>query len=80
VNSNAAKHCHDDDMLLTKAPIKRMMNNPRPEIKTIDDLAEWCEMLKGELQNHIAWCFKRFADFTDYVDHHQYLSRHNSAK
>ena len=24
-----------------------------------------------ELQNHIAWCFTRFADFTDYIDHHQ---------
>ena len=80
LNANAAKQRRDDDMPLTKAPIKRMMKNPQPEIKTLDDLAEWCAMPKGELQNHIAWCFKRFADFTDYVDHDQYFSRLNDAK
>jgi hypothetical protein len=37
-------------------------------------------MLKGELQNHIAWCFKRFADFTDYINHDQYFSHLNDAK
>jgi len=31
-------------------------------------------MPKGELQNHIAWCFKRFADFTDHVEHNQDFS------
>jgi len=31
-------------------------------------------MPKGELQNHIAWCFKRFANCTDYVDHDSYFS------
>ena len=67
-------------MPLTKAPIKRMMKNPQPEIKTLDDLAEWCAMPKGELQNHIAWCFKRFANFTDYVDHDQQFGHLNDAK
>jgi len=57
-----------------------MIKTPQPEIKTPDDFAEWCAMPKGELQNHIAWCFKRFADFTDYVDHDQYLSCINDAK
>jgi hypothetical protein len=42
-----------------------MMKNQRPAIKTLDELAEWCAMAKGELQNHIAWCFRRFADITD---------------
>jgi hypothetical protein len=37
-------------------------------------------MPEGELQNDIAWCFKRFTNFTDYVDHHQYFSRLNDAK
>jgi len=37
-------------------------------------------MRKGELQNHIAWSFKRFADFTDYDDHDQNFSRLNDAK
>jgi hypothetical protein len=37
-------------------------------------------MPEGGLQNHIAWCFKRFADFTDYVDHDQCVSRLNDAK
>jgi len=57
-----------------------MMKNQRPEIKTLDDLAEWCAMPKGELQNHIAWCFKRFADFTDYINYDLYFSRLNDAK
>ena len=79
-NPNAAKQRHDVDMPLTKAPIKRMLNNPRSEIMILDDLAEWCAMLNGELQIHIAWCFKSFADFTDYVDHNQYVSHLNDAK
>jgi len=33
-----------------------------------------------ELLNHIAWCFKRFTDFTDYVNHDQYFSHLNNAK
>jgi len=63
VNAKAAKQCRNDDMPLTTAPMKRMMENPRREIKTLDDLAEWFAMPKGELQNPIAWCFKRFAYF-----------------
>jgi len=80
LNANAAKQRRDDDMPLTKAPIKWMMRNPRPELKTLDDLAAWCAMPKWELQNHIVWCFKRFADFTDYIDHDQYFSCLNNAK
>jgi len=37
-------------------------------------------MPKAELQKHIAWCFNRFADITDYVDHDQYFSHLNHAK
>ena len=80
LNANAAKQHRDDDMSLTKAPIKQMMEDQRPEIKTLADLAGWCAMPKGELQNHIAWCFKRFANFTDYVDHDQYFSSLNNGK
>jgi hypothetical protein len=80
VNANAGKQRRDDDMPLTKAPIKRMMKNSRPEIKTLDCLAKCCAMPKGELKNDIAWCFKRFADFTDYVDHDQYFRCLNHAK
>jgi len=34
----------------------------------------------GELQNHIAWCFRRFTNFPDYLDHDQYFSCLNDAK
>jgi len=44
-----------------------MMKNLPTEIKSLDDLAEWCAVPKGKLQNHIAWYFKRFADYTDYI-------------
>jgi hypothetical protein len=54
LSANSAKTRCDEDMPLTKAPMNWMMENPRPEIKTLDALAEWCAMPKGELQNHIA--------------------------
>ena len=57
-----------------------MMKMLRPESKTLDDLAEWCAMPKEELHNDIAWFFKRFADFTDYVNHDQYFSRFSNGK
>jgi len=69
LNRNAAKDRHDNNMPSTKAPMKQIMKNPGPEIKTLDDLAKSCAIPKWELQNHIGWCFKRFADFTDYVNH-----------
>jgi len=80
LNPIAAKHRRDNDITVTKAPITWIMKNPQPEITTLDDSAEWCAMPKGELQNHFAWCFRRFAAFTDYVDHDQYFSRLKDAK
>jgi len=80
LNRNAAEQRRDNDLPMTNVPINRMMKNPRPEIKTLDDLAEWCAMPKGEIQNHIAWCFKRFANFTVYVDCNQFFSHLNDAK
>jgi len=80
LNAHTAKQRRDNEMPLTNAPIKGMMKNPRPDIKTLDDLAEWCAMPKGELQNHIARCLKRFASFIDYIDHDQNVSLHNHAK
>jgi len=47
LNANATKQCRNEDIPLTKAPIKRMMKNPQPGIKTLDDSAEWCAMPKG---------------------------------
>jgi hypothetical protein len=41
----------------TQSLLKQMMKNPPTEIKCLDDLAEWCAVPKGKLQNHIAWCF-----------------------
>jgi hypothetical protein len=80
LNVNAAnQYCHDD-MTPTKAPIKRMMKNPQPEIKTLHDLPEQCAMQKGERQINIAWCSKKFADFTGYVDHSQYFRHLNDEK
>jgi len=43
-------------------------------MKTLRYLAKWFTMAIGELQPHIPWWFKRFADFTGYVDHNQYFS------
>jgi len=80
LNANAVKQCRDDVMPLTKVPIMWMIKNVWPESKTLDDLAEWGAMPKGELHNHITSCFKRFPNLTDYVNHDQYLSCLNDAK
>jgi len=61
------------------------MKTLQPGIMTLDDLAKWCAMPKGKLQNYIAWCFKWFTDVTnnvdvtDNVDHGQQCSRLNDA-
>jgi hypothetical protein len=57
-----------------------MMKNAQAETKTLDNPSQWCAMPKGELQKHIAWCVKRVADFTDYVDHNLYLIHLNDGK
>jgi hypothetical protein len=80
LNANAAKQCCDDDMPLTKAPVKGMMKHLQSKIRTLDDFAEWCAMQKGELQHHIALCFKRFTNCTDYVDHDPNISRLKDSK
>jgi len=79
-NANAAKQPCNNEMLLTQALIEQVMENPSPDIKNHDDLAEWCAMSRGELQNWIAWCFERFADFTGHADHDQDFSHLNHAK
>jgi hypothetical protein len=65
LNANAGIQSPDIDMPLSKSPIKRIMTNPQPEIKTFDNLAKWFSFQNWELQNHLAWCFTRFADLTD---------------
>ena len=80
LNANNANQCNNDDMPLTTVPNKQMMKILRPEIKPLYDLAEWCALPKGELHNHIDWCFKRFGNITDYVDHNQYFSCLNNTK
>jgi hypothetical protein len=40
LSANSAKTRCDEDMPLTKEPMNRMMENPRPEIKTLEALAE----------------------------------------
>jgi len=71
LKEHAVKPCRNDEMPLTKVPLTRMMKHPQAEIMTLDDLAEWCAMPKGEQQNHIVGCFKGFPDFTDNVDYPQ---------
>ena len=80
LNAYAAHQSRYNEMPLTKVAIRRMMKNLQPILKTLDDLAKWCAIRKAELQNHIAWCLKRYADFTDYIDHNRYFSHLNDAK
>jgi hypothetical protein len=74
MNANTAKQHRDNELSLFNLPIMLVMKNLRPETNTHADFAQWCAILKGELQNDIAWCSKRFANFTDYSNHHLYFS------
>jgi hypothetical protein len=56
------------------------MINPRPEIKTLDVLAEWCEMTKWDLQYRIVWDCKRCANFTQYINHDENFRCLNNAR
>ena len=80
LNCNTAKQCRNDQIARTKAPFKRLMKNLGPEIYTFDHFAEWCAMPTGQLQNYIAWCVKRFADCTYYIDNNQYVGHLKGAK
>jgi hypothetical protein len=79
-NANVAKQSHENNVPMTKAPIKEMMKHAAPDTMTLDNSVKLCAIPKGEQQNHLALCFKRFADITDYVDHNQYFSLLNDAK
>ena len=53
LNANAAKQRRDNGMPVPKAPIKRMMKNPRPEIKTLDDFGPVvCNAQRGATESH----------------------------
>jgi len=80
LNAKTANHCRSNDMTQTTAPNNLMMKYPPPEIKTLDDLVEWCARPKAQLPNHIPWCFKRFAIFSDYIDHDQNFTLLNNSK
>lgn len=67
LNAYVANQLRYENVPLINAPIEQMMNNLQPEIETLTDLAKWCVIEQGELQNHIDWSFNGFADFTDYV-------------
>lgn len=79
LNANTAKQHCDNELFLSNLPIMLMMKNLRPETNTQDDFAEWCAILKGELQNDIACCLKIFADITDYINYDQHFSHMSDA-
>jgi hypothetical protein len=80
LNANVAKQCHNNDIPLARAPIKRITRNPRPEVMTLEDVPKWFSMPNGELKNHIARGFKIYADYTDYVNYDEYFGLCKDAK
>jgi len=79
IDANALKQHREHTIPQMKVPIQSMIQYLSPDIKTLDDLAQWCAMQKGELQNHSASSFLQFANFTVYVNQYQYFSSHNDA-
>jgi len=80
LNGNAVKQHWDNEMSLTKPAINRMMETLRPALQTLLYLTKRYAMPKGKLHNHMTWCFKRFSDFADYVNHDHYVSHFNDAQ
>jgi hypothetical protein len=76
-NANTVNQCCDDEIPLNKVTTRQVIKTPWPEMNTVSYLPKWFTMAIGELQPHIASQFKRFADFTGYVNHIQYFSHLN---
>jgi hypothetical protein len=79
LNLNAEKCRRENQNVFPTFPV-RMMKNHRPGIKSLAELSFWCGMPKEELQNHIAWCFKRYGNNSRYVNHDEEFRRLEDVK
>jgi len=79
LNVDAAKR-RANDCIPPPVPRNRRLQNRRRDIKTLTDLATWCDMPDEDFQNHVAWCFKRFHEIPHYVNDEVYYGRLAAAK
>ncbi len=60
-------------------PVRRLQGR-RNDVKTLTQLALWCKLPVGTLQNLVAWGLKRFGLFPGYAEHDDAFARLNDAK
>jgi hypothetical protein len=60
-------------------PVRRLQGK-RNDVKTLTQLAVWCKLPVGTLQNLVAWGLKRFGLFPGYAEHDDVFARLNEAK
>ena len=70
----------DDGNVPIPPPATRKLRGKRTDIKTIQELAQWCGLPVGTLQNHVAWCLKLFNIFPAYTESDEAFLHLSNAK
>ena len=70
----------DDSTIPNPLPLTRWLRGQKTDIKTLSQLAQWCNLLTGMLQNQIAWCQKQFNILPAYAESDEVFSRLSHVK
>ena len=70
----------DDGTIPDPLPPTRRLRGQKTDIKTLSQLAQWCNLPTGTLQNQIAWCLKQFDILPAYAESDEAFSRLSDLK
>ena len=70
----------DDGTIQNPLPPTRRLRGQKTDIKTLSQLAQWCNLPTGTLPNHIALCLKQFDILPAYAESDEALSRLSDLK
>ena len=70
----------DDGTIPFPLPRTRRLRGEKTDIKPLSQLAQWCNLLTGMLQNQIAWYLKQFEMLPAYAERNEAFSRLSDLK
>ena len=70
----------DNGTIPTPLPPTRRLRGQKTDIKTLSQLAQWCNLPPGMLQNQITWCLKQFDILPAYAESDEPFSRLRNLK
>ena len=65
----------DNGTIPNPLPPTRRLRGQKMDIKTLSQLAQWCNLPTGTLQNQIPWCLKQFDILPAYAESDEAFSR-----